>query len=113
MKTTNYNKSEILKEAWVMFREYEMEVPFSVCLKNSWNMAKGIVTNGVTKNTDVKLLKEIIYMNTNSTDWMFILHEVQNNSKGFQKDIATKALNGMNISEKQAWCVAFEFKNIA
>jgi|SRR5690606_3069872 len=38
-----------------------------------------------------------------------ILEEVAKNGNGFKKDIALKALKYKNISEKQAWCVAFDF----
>jgi hypothetical protein len=47
------------------------------------------------------------------TEWALnaeiILEEVAKNGSGFKKDIATKALKYKNISEKQAWCVAFDF----
>ena len=38
-----------------------------------------------------------------------ILVNVAENAGGFQADIAKKALDGMRISDKQAWCVAFAF----
>jgi len=41
-----------------------------------------------------------------------ILEFVRDCSKGFQSDVATKALKYGNMSEKQAWCVAFEFIKI-
>ena len=47
------------------------------------------------------------------TEWSdnaeIILEEVAKNGSGFKKDIATKALKYKSISEKQAWCVAFDF----
>jgi RNA polymerase sigma-70 factor (ECF subfamily) len=44
MKTT-YNKSEIMKRAWVLFRNQEVRTMemFSYCMKQSWDIAKGIV----------------------------------------------------------------------
>ncbi|HKK12405.1 MAG TPA: hypothetical protein VJ945_06210 [Flavobacteriaceae bacterium] len=41
-----------------------------------------------------------------------ILKFVKDCSKGFQSDVATKTLKYGNMSEKQAWCVAFEFIKI-
>ena len=50
-------------------------------------------------------------------EWMeeseTILEVVAENSKGFQSDIAKKALKYKNITKKQAWCVAYEYKNVA
>lgn len=40
-----------------------------------------------------------------------ILDFVKETSKGFQSDIADKAYN-YRISEKQAWCIAFEFQKL-
>lgn len=47
-----------------------------------------------------------------------VLAGVAAKSKGFQKDIATKGLKNMfdtghaKLTEKQAWAVSYEFKNI-
>lgn len=38
-----------------------------------------------------------------------ILEEVAKNGSGFKAEIATKALRYKSMTEKQAWCVAFEF----
>lgn len=38
-----------------------------------------------------------------------ILEEVAKNGSGFKKDIAAKALKYVSMTEKQAWCVAFDF----
>lgn len=47
------------------------------------------------------------------TEWSdnaeIILEEVAKNGSGFKKDIATKALKYKSMSEKQAWCIAFDF----
>lgn len=40
----NYNKSEILKRAWVYFKANKFET-FSECLKESWHIAKNGINN--------------------------------------------------------------------
>ncbi len=80
---------------------------------NKSELFTGIITNGISKDSDITDIKEVVYNMPESNDFLFILNEVKNNSKGFQKDIADKGLNGMNLSEKQSWCVAYEFKNVA
>ena len=113
MKTSKINKSELFTEAWITYRDHNGQISFSECLKISWNLAKGVITNGISKDSSAADIKEVVYNMPESNDFLFILTEVKNNSKGFQKDIAEKGINGMSISEKQAWCVAFEFKNVA
>ena len=110
---TQINKSELFKAAWKTYRDYNGQVSFSDCLSLEWNLVRGIITNGITKESSVSDVKEVVYRMPESTDFLFILTEVKNNSNGFQKDIAIKGLNGRHLSEKQAWCVAYEFKNVA
>ncbi len=38
-----------------------------------------------------------------------ILEEVAKNGSGFKKEIALKAMKYKRMTEKQAWCVAFDF----
>lgn len=116
MKTNSkYNRSEIMKEAWNMFKEYG-NLSFSECLKWSWNIAKGIDSVAVEiENMSVKDIFNSLYYNSNMNSLVNdeILKTVAKNSKGFQSDIANKVINGNEISEKQAWCVAYEYKNVA
>jgi len=43
-----------------------------------------------------------------------VLMVVRSLSKGFQKDVASKAyVDGIRLSDKQRWCVAFEFVKLA
>lgn len=53
---------------------------------------------------------------SNQSNWadvaLMILMTVSECGSGFKKDIATKAIESVNISEKQAWCVAYEFVNV-
>ncbi len=119
MKTTNYNKSEILKRAWEMFNstsnydsiedcKYDT---FATCLKDSWTMAKNTTSELMNDNYSIKEIFTIL----ENRDFNFtsILEIVANNSKGFQSDIAKKALKYNSMTTKQAWCVAYEFKNVA
>lgn len=50
------------------------------------------------------------------TEWSdnaeIILEEVAKSGNGFKKDIAAKALKYKTMTEKQAWCVAFDFITI-
>ncbi len=41
-----------------------------------------------------------------------ILTIVSEKSEGFQADIAKKALKGKELTTKQIWCIAFEYKNL-
>lgn len=111
---TRYQRqARVMKQAWEMFRDYNSQVSFKDCLSTAWNIERGIITNGVTKDSDVSTLKTAVWMCSNSTDALHILYTIRDNSKGFHKDIAEKALNGMNLSEKQAWCIAYEYKKVA
>lgn len=54
-----YNKSEIMRKAWELFREGTVEMSFSLCLKTAWRLAKKTVKKvaEVKKNivfTDIK-----------------------------------------------------------
>lgn len=111
---TKYQKqSRVMKQAWGMYKDYDKEISFKSCLCTAWNLERNIITNGVSKDTDVSTLKTAVYMYNNSTDALHILITVRDKSNGFQKDIALKALDGIMISEKQAWCIAYEYKKVA
>ncbi len=113
------NKSELFKMAWA-FAKDGSGTSFSESLKIAWNVAKGEVS-GFTRESKVSDIKDCLYMHPEHTETLHVLTTVKNNSKGFHKDIAEKGLEylaekGMDVrslSEKQAWCVAFEFKNVA
>ena len=67
----------------------------------------------IDKN-DVKTVFNILRWSLNSEALVNeILTTVENKSKGFQAEIAKKALTGTTLSEKQTWCVAFEYKKVA
>jgi len=62
------------------------------------------------ERNDVKEIKNEIYFDTCLADTLLQL--VEKNANDFTKDIAAKRLNDdRDLSEKQAWCVAFQIKN--
>lgn len=123
MKTTSkYNKSEIMKEAWVMFKSednklssWQYEFSFAECLKMSWATAKVEETASqiIISKMSVVSIFETITNDVTSFESETILKEVSEKSNGFQADIASRVLGGSRISEKQAWCVAYEAKKVA
>ena len=58
---TQINKSELFTEAWITYKDHNGEISFSQCLKISWNLAKGIITNGISKDSDITDIKEVVY----------------------------------------------------
>lgn len=82
-------------------------------LRIAWGCAK--FDSKLAEKSVKEIFCEIYYFNANGFDINAetILDTVKNNSKGFQSDIAKKALEYGKITEKQAWCVAYEFKNVA
>lgn len=67
---------------------------------------------------DVKAIKEAVQYLLNSDNEISnltsetLLTLVKENSNDFTKDIATKSLdNKYNLTEKQAWCIAYQIKN--
>ena len=107
-----------------------MEGDYSACLSESlrisWQNAKENFTPDFIKienfNLNDKTTKElfdIIYLGYNFSNEDYnilasaILEVVKTKSNGFQKDIATKAFNGEELTQKQSWCIAFEFKKVA
>ena len=123
MKTTvKFNKSEIMKEAWSMFRSednklssWQFDFSFAECLKMAWATAKVKETAAeiIISEMSVSSIFETIMNSTTSFESETILKEVSTKSNGFQADIAKNTLNGRRISEKQAWCIAYEAKNVA
>lgn len=73
----------------------------SLNVKQVWNELTSLVSKEFEGND--KLWNDVV---------LFILEVVSENGEGFKKDIAEKALDYVNISEKQAWCVAYEFVKI-
>lgn len=58
-----YNKSEILKRAWQIFKSQSVktDAQFSLSLKKSWNIAKGLEVQPVAKAIDLtKIRKDIL-----------------------------------------------------
>lgn len=66
----NYNKSEILKRAWKLFKSREVRTneKFSECLRQSWHITK----NGTNNNTFNQ-----IYSNFNKPIYRYILSKVK------------------------------------
>ena len=64
----NYNKSEILKRAWKLFKSDEANKKFSECLRQSWHIAK----NGTNNNTFNQ-----IYSNFNKLIYRYIISKVK------------------------------------
>ena len=117
-------KRQIMTEAHQIAKTFEGN--YSACLsealKISWENAKNNFTPDfiAIKNSNLsEMTVKDIYENIslgflkNSAIANEILQTVAERSKGFQKDIANKVLLGENISDKQAWCVAYEYKNVA
>lgn len=124
MKTT-FNKSEIFKQAWSDLKDGIYNT-ISEALKYAWSVAKGTAKSLIEylKEEDVKQIFSYLTPFSSSYSRKYsdkyweleaekILNFVAEKSKGFQADIAEKALKFTRISEKQAWCVAFEFKKLA
>lgn len=125
MKTSKFNKSEIFKTAWIFVKNTSLT--FSEALKESWRLAK-ITIEDVRKDISFNSSKDLFnalmsgftqmydYKVRNHTEWHFntevALKLVVEKSNGFQSDIATKALKYGRVSEKQAWCVAYEYMKL-
>lgn len=122
MKNTNkYQKqARVMKNAWKEYNSssnkissFQVEMSFSECLKEAWEiekMTKQDVYNSINEYS-VRSLQNILI--TKDAEFYTILEVVADRSKGFQADIATKALKYRNITEKQAWCIAYEYKKVA
>ncbi len=108
--TSKYNKSEIMKQAWRFYKRLGDLTTFGECLSDSWNIAKEGNETDYSHYTVVEIFNQL-----DNHDFMFstILEVVSTKGHSFKKDIATKALKYNRLSEKQAWCVAYEFKNVA
>jgi len=79
-------------------------------MKSIYQQTNEILTN----NTNVKIIfnyiNEINYKNCNLICEHFI-DMIAKNSNDFTKDIATKFINGSNLTEKQAWCLSYQIIN--
>lgn len=132
--TVMKTKSQIMKEAHLIAKTFvgDYKACFSEALRISWKNAKENFTPDFIKVQKVDLanasVKDVFnaIMNGKTFGGKFdysvsysifaesILNTVMKNSNGFQADIAEKAyLEGLNLSEKQAWCVAYEYKKVA
>jgi len=108
--SSKYNKSEIMKQAWRFFKRLGDLTTFSECLSDAWAIAKQGNETDYSHYTVTEIFNQL-----DNHDFMFntILEIVSEKGNGFKKDIAIKALKYNRLSEKQAWCVAYEFKNVA
>jgi hypothetical protein len=128
MKTTEtkINKSELFKSAW--FISKSLMVSFSDALKMAWSKIKKTFLASdnhikelrtLTKSDIFNMLQKVgfcreyngRYFSERTELQYIVLDFVNKHSKGFQSDIAKKA-NEYKISDKQAWCVAFEFDKL-
>jgi hypothetical protein len=113
--TVKYNKSEIMKQAWWLFRNVAA-MSFSQCLKNAWAQAKGV--NMIADRLRTEKVNDLYFYLTSDFNQHAIIKDeiletVAEKSNGFQADIAKKAIENDRISVKQAWCVAYEYKKVA
>jgi hypothetical protein len=124
---TQINKSELFKVAWKTYRADDNQdsldggfvMTFGECLSFSW--AKMIGSKSITTDLKTESVKEIFEYLENGVSiknvWNYeaeqILTKVSTTSKSFHADIASIALENSRLSTKQAWCVAYEFKNVA
>lgn len=125
-------KSQIFKEAHLIAKTFEGDYKacFSEALKISYKNAKENFTPDFIKAQDAKLTEmpvNEIFERLNGMIWgskfdmrvdwnpfaTEILMVVKEKSTGFQSDIAERALEGKDLTYKQKWCVAYEYKNVA
>jgi len=118
---TRYQKqTRVMRNAWRDYKSYdnqissfETERTFGECLTECWmveNMTKQDIYSSINELTVSQIMNILI---TNDIDKHTILIAVSEKSKGFQSDVAKKAIQYNRMSDKQAWCIAYEFKNIA
>jgi hypothetical protein len=68
----------------------------------------------ILNRKSVKEIKSIIYQLSYSNMDMIaesLIDMIAENSNDFTKDIAIKVKNGLTMSEKQAWCIAYQIVN--
>ena len=127
MKTTSkYNKSKVMKNAWMIYREDNIigiEKTWSEALKEAWSEEKEPSMLKELKQMNVKDLFDILSSGLeysgawgNNYSWdcesTIILEFVKENSKTYKSNIAERALLYNRLSDKQAWSISYEFKNI-
>ena len=125
-------KSQIFKEAHIIAKTFEGDYRacFAEALMISYKNAKEGFTPDFVKvklNPIDKTNPKSIFNALNghfeggkfnlTIVWNHFANEifltVSEKSRGFQADIAKKALLGQNISDKQKWCVAFEYQKVS
>lgn len=114
---------QIMTEAHQIARTFEGN--YSACLSEALRVSHKNAKENFTpdfirienSNLDESSVKEIFNILKWSVNSEMLIDEilmtVKNNSNGFQKDIAEKAQRGISLSQKQAWCVAYEYKKVA
>lgn len=116
MKTSNkYNRHEIMKNAWSFF--FAEMGSFSSCLKEAWSQAKNAVKVVVLNSVkDVfESLKSFNYKAGLRSDLAnAIILKVSKEGFNVAQKIAEQfAYNENEMTEKQAWCVAYEYMRIS
>lgn len=125
-------QSQIFKEAHIIAKTFEGDYRacFAEALRISWKNAKEnftpmfvrIALNPIDKSNVKSIFNKLNGISDGSkfgsrieyNDFAYhILEIVEKNSNGFQSDIAKKAILGMNMTDKQKWCVAFEYQKVA
>jgi hypothetical protein len=119
------NKSEMFKKAHSEARDSmdcktfdSYKEAFSFNLQIIWNEARNVTAKSDYANWTVSEIQAAIVFDaariaTGLFTQLTIIEDVAEKSKGFQSDIAKRVLESGRISEKQAWCVAYEAKKIA
>lgn len=122
MKNANkYEKqSRVMKKAWSEYKSYDNQVSsfqteksFAECLADAWIMENTTIQDvytSINENT-VKEIRDILI--TCDFNSVVVLEVVAERSSSYVADIARKAIKYSRISEKQAWCVAYEYKKVA
>ena len=122
-------KRQIMSEAHQIAKTFEGNYTacLSEALRISWQNAKEnftpefiIIANAKIEECSVKEIFEILNNGFNHIKGEFsalateVLEVVINKSNGFQQDIAKKAYyENKELTYKQAWCVAYEYKKVA
>lgn len=108
-------KSEIFKAAHELAKSFEGDYVARLSEGLRIAYAESKFDSKLAEKSVKEIFTAIYLFNSNGFDIEAetILDTVKNNSKGFQKNIAENALKYGRLTEKQAWCVAYEFKNVA
>lgn len=120
--TNRYEKqTRVMKMAWKSFKNssnwessFTFINSFSDCLEEAWYVENCTQTTSEFTNEHYSLSEVYGILETQDYYYETILETVLENSKtGYKVNIAKNGLKYKSLSEKQAWCMAYEFKNVA